>query len=290
MGKEFSVNPANSGHGTTLSEDGLTPSQERAIAALLECCSIAAAARQAEVGERSIRRWLREDERFHTKLRQLRQAALSHASLRLQQGVSRAVEAMLNLIGSEKRIEPGRASLVRAAIDLAFRSGAYSDLAERIATLENTDDRRYPRSQILTKSHRKSDNDSAYREHQTEPRPSVPTESNSCQIGQKIRQRTGAPQNPKPSRARKQAVATTTLSASARQRRLFGSGSSGSGSGCLQNAISLSRATPLAGVPARLGQEVQRPNSTSATAAADRSPRITAQRLNRPNTTERTPP
>ena len=112
----------------------------------MEARSIVAAARTAGVGESSIRRWLREDERFQTKLRQLREEALSHASLRLQQGASRAVETMLELIASKDRIEVGRASLVRAAIDLAFRSGAYSDLSERIAALEeNTPDREHKR-------------------------------------------------------------------------------------------------------------------------------------------------
>ncbi len=105
--------------------------------ALLEARSVAAAARKARVGDSTLRRWLREDEGFQTKLRQLREEALSHASLRLQHGASRAVEAMLNLIESKDRIEVGRASLVRAAIDLAFRSGAYSDLADRVAVLED---------------------------------------------------------------------------------------------------------------------------------------------------------
>ena len=118
--------------------DGLTSSQVRAIAALLEARSIVEAARQARVGESSIRRWLRQDEQFQTKLRRLREAALSHASLRLQQGASAAVEKMLSLIDSKERIESGRASLVRTALDFAFRSGAYSDLAERLTALEDS--------------------------------------------------------------------------------------------------------------------------------------------------------
>ncbi len=117
--------------------DAVTQSQKRALMALLEARSVAAAARKARVGDSTLRRWLREDEGFQTKLRQLREEALSHASLRLQHGASRAVEAMLNLIESKDRIEVGRASLVRAAIDLAFRSGAYSDLADRVAVLED---------------------------------------------------------------------------------------------------------------------------------------------------------
>ncbi len=67
--------------------DGLTPSQERAIEALLASRSIAAAARQAEVGESSLRRWLREDDNFQNKLRRIREQALSHAALQLQKGV-----------------------------------------------------------------------------------------------------------------------------------------------------------------------------------------------------------
>ena len=140
MGKNFSDNPLKSAQKRSKDispRNGVTPSQQRAVVALVEARSIADAARTAGVGESSIRRWLREDERFQTKLRQLREEALSHASLRLQQGASRAVETMLNLIESKDRIEVGRAALVRAAIDLAFRSGAYSDLAERVAALED---------------------------------------------------------------------------------------------------------------------------------------------------------
>jgi len=55
------INQSNDRNG------GLTPSQERAIEALLASRSIAAAARQANVGESSLRRWLREDDNFQDK-------------------------------------------------------------------------------------------------------------------------------------------------------------------------------------------------------------------------------
>ncbi len=116
--------------------DGLTPSQERAIKALLTSRSIAAAARQAEVGESSLRRWLREDDNFQDKLRRLREQSLSHAALQLQEGVSKAVGILYDLIERDKRIEPGRASLIRAAVDFGFRSSVYSDVIERLKTVE----------------------------------------------------------------------------------------------------------------------------------------------------------
>ncbi len=117
--------------------DGLTPSQERAIKSLLTSRSIAAAARQADVGESSLRRWLREDDNFQDKLRRLREQSLSHAALQLQEGVSKAVGILYDLMEREKRVEPGRASLIRTALDYGFRSSIYSDVIERVKTLEN---------------------------------------------------------------------------------------------------------------------------------------------------------
>jgi hypothetical protein len=46
------------------------------------------------------------------------------------------VQALVDLLASKDRIEPGRAALVRTALDFAFRAGSYTDLAERIEELE----------------------------------------------------------------------------------------------------------------------------------------------------------
>ena len=116
--------------------DGLTPSQERAVTAMLRARSIAAAAREAEVGDSSLRRWLREDENFQTKLRGLREEALSQGALKLQNGVPEAVETLYRLIGRDKGVEPGRASLVRTALEFAYRSSVYNDVIERLKIVE----------------------------------------------------------------------------------------------------------------------------------------------------------
>ena len=116
--------------------DGLTPSQERAVTAMLTARSIAAAAREAEVGESSLRRWLRQDENFQTKLRGLREEALSQGALKLQNGVPEAVETLYRLIARDKGVEPGRASLVRTALEFAYRSSVYNDVMERLKIVE----------------------------------------------------------------------------------------------------------------------------------------------------------
>ena len=117
-------------------DDGLTPSQERAVTAMLTVRSIAAAARAADVGESSLRRWLRQDENFQTTLRGLREEALSQGALKLQNGVPEAVETLYRLIGRDKGVEPGRASLVRTALEFAYRSSVYNDVMERLKIVE----------------------------------------------------------------------------------------------------------------------------------------------------------
>ncbi len=103
---------------------------------MLTARSIAAAARQADVGQSTLRRWLREDDNFQNKLRQLREEALSHAALMLQQGAATAVCIMYELIQSGRPIDPGRVSLIRTAIEFAFRSAVYCDIIERVKALE----------------------------------------------------------------------------------------------------------------------------------------------------------
>ena len=114
-------------------EPALTQRQQLALLGMLSARSVAGAARQSGVSERSIHRWLGDDKAFQAKLRQLRQQALDQASLHMQQLASDVVEVMHELIHSGRVIESGRAALIRTALDFAYRSGT---LAGRIADLE----------------------------------------------------------------------------------------------------------------------------------------------------------
>ena len=122
MEKSISDNSA-AANSSNDRNDGLTPSQERAVTAMLAARSTAAAARAAEVGESSLRRWLREE-------------ALSQGNLKLQNGVPEAVETLYRLIARDKGVEPGRASLVRTALEFAYRSSVYNDVMERLKIVE----------------------------------------------------------------------------------------------------------------------------------------------------------
>ena len=122
VGPMFEILPPSNGQKSGNQEEGddqkqpsLTPGQELALPALLTCPTIRAAAKQAGLSERSMRRWMHEDEHFQKTLRQLRNEALGQASTHLQQGATQAVRAMYDLIGSDRLIETGRATLIRTA-------------------------------------------------------------------------------------------------------------------------------------------------------------------------------
>jgi len=138
MMSEYSHNPLetadSSNRGNHL--NGLTTRQDRALMALLEAPSIVAAARKAEVGESTLRQWLREDENFQAMLRLIRHETLSHVTTRLQQEAEKAVAAASTMIASKRKIEPGRASLIRTLFDFAYRSNAHSDIAGVVRSLE----------------------------------------------------------------------------------------------------------------------------------------------------------
>ena len=114
----------------------LTSSQHQALVALLEERSLVAAARRTGIGERTLRRWLHGNPDFQDELREMRQQYLTQAATRLQAAASGSVQTLLELLASKDHIEPGRAALVRTALDFAFRAGAYTDLGDRLDALE----------------------------------------------------------------------------------------------------------------------------------------------------------
>ena len=115
----------------------LTNAQERSIAALLESPTIEAAACKAGVTEASLRRWMRDDEGFRSKMREMRREAHSKLERRLQETALKAIDDLIGRAQAKKLIEPGRASLMRTTIEFAFRPPRYfADIEDRITTIE----------------------------------------------------------------------------------------------------------------------------------------------------------
>ena len=103
---------------------------------MLTARSVAAAARQANVGQSTLRRWLREDDNFEPELHRYREEALCFASLNLQRNLAWVVGLMYEFIKTDAPVPHGKVTLIRTAIEYAFRSAVYCDIVGRVRALE----------------------------------------------------------------------------------------------------------------------------------------------------------
>lgn len=107
--------------------------QEAAIAALLAERTHALAAEKAGIGPATLSRWLREPA-FKAAYRAARRALVDSAIGRLQQGATRAVDALeRNLTCGVPAVE---VSASRAMLEQAMKAIEHIDLVERVDELE----------------------------------------------------------------------------------------------------------------------------------------------------------
>ena len=120
-----------------MSEPGadISPNQDRAIAALLTSRTIVAAARKADVGERTLRRWLKKDD-FQSHLRRARRQAFSRSIGRLQQVAADAISTLGRIMNDEKASPATRVSAARTVLQFGYHGVEVDDFEQRLAELE----------------------------------------------------------------------------------------------------------------------------------------------------------
>lgn len=111
-------------------DDGLAPAQHRAVVNLLNCKTIAKAAKKTGVAEWTIRRWLRKDAKFLAAYRAARREVVEAAVGRLQKATAAAVATL------ERNLNCGRpGDEIRASatiLEFAIRGGELADLREQL--------------------------------------------------------------------------------------------------------------------------------------------------------------
>ncbi len=117
------------------STNKLKATQERAVLALLETPTIAAAAKQVGVDESTLRRWRGEPE-FMRALEEARREAFGAALFRIQGGTGKAVDALLSIVEDEQAKPQERISAARTLLDHAHRAEEALDVRQRLAVLE----------------------------------------------------------------------------------------------------------------------------------------------------------
>jgi len=119
-----------------MSENVLTPKKTRAVTALLSSRTATDAAATAGVTERTIGRWLAEDEAFTRALRQAEDAAIDGAVRRLVGLQGQALDVLQDTLTREGVAPTVRVRAACAVLDFLLRLRELRTLEERIAALE----------------------------------------------------------------------------------------------------------------------------------------------------------
>ncbi len=109
--------------------------QQCSIFALLSEPSIAAAAKKAGVGERTLHRWMRQEE-FGLAYRNARREAFAQAIGLTQRSAAAAVATLLRIMHDPKATWASRVAASNSILKFARESIELDDLAERIVRLE----------------------------------------------------------------------------------------------------------------------------------------------------------
>ena len=107
----------------------LTFRQQRAVESLIVCTSIRSAAKHAQVGERTLFRWLQEDE-FQSAVRRARQLSLTQLATHMQHMADRAVGTLREVM------EDNKASAARYSMEMYYKASTLEDIMERLTTMD----------------------------------------------------------------------------------------------------------------------------------------------------------
>lgn len=118
--------------------------RERAILALLSEKTLGAAAEKAEVGERTLRRWLTEDAAFRVEFDNARHATFQAGMNRVQALTAKAVETLEDLLGAEK-FPSVRLGAARTVVEIGMHQHDADTIIRRLDEIEAAQRRRQDR-------------------------------------------------------------------------------------------------------------------------------------------------
>jgi len=116
-------------------EEKLTPKQERALVALLDCGETKRAAFVAGIGEVTLWRWLQSPE-FQSRYRAARRQLVETAVAQLQSDCTIAVRVLREVAEDREAPASSRVAAARTIIEQSIGAIELMDLQDRIETLE----------------------------------------------------------------------------------------------------------------------------------------------------------
>ena len=107
----------------------LTRGQVKALAALVSQPTLTLAAKQARVSERTMYRWLSDNEPFRTEYRRLQREVVSNATYQLMKASNNAVNALTSVMSDPEAPASSRVQAAKTVLET-------EDLEERLSNLE----------------------------------------------------------------------------------------------------------------------------------------------------------
>ncbi|MEW6400817.1 MAG: hypothetical protein AB1649_03400 [Chloroflexota bacterium] len=114
----------------------LNQKQQRAIAVLMSTNTVRQAAIIVGVGERTLHRWLAEDEEFRAALRKAELTAIDTATRRLIGSDEAAISKLLTILNSPTGKNSDKIKAARSLLEFSTRMIEARDVEERLSRLE----------------------------------------------------------------------------------------------------------------------------------------------------------
>lgn len=114
----------------------MTPTKEKALAALLTCKTRHDAAMTAGITEKTLRTWLDADKEFRQRYNQACSDIFSDATRQAQQGLETAITVFRTVMENEDETTRNRLQAARYMADYALRLTEANDILERLNELE----------------------------------------------------------------------------------------------------------------------------------------------------------
>ena len=113
----------------------LTPRQQRAVESLIVGTSIRDAAVHAKINERTLYRWLQQEE-FQSAVRRARQLSLTQLATHLQHMAGRAAGTLDEVMLDKNATSASRVSAARYSMEMYYKAATLEDVQERLMTME----------------------------------------------------------------------------------------------------------------------------------------------------------
>ena len=118
-------------------DEKLTPKQERALVALLDCGEIKEAAKTAGVNEATLWRWLQLSD-FQSRYRAARRQLVETAIAQLQSDCTIAVRVLREVAEDKEAPASSRVAAAKTILEQSIGAIELMDLQERVEMLEKT--------------------------------------------------------------------------------------------------------------------------------------------------------